>query len=105
MCQIRSVVAHLQTFGKKYFARNVIFNHQDSYPGEVIEVQGLSRTESVVSLRTELDSTNAQLHKSNQTIENWKSEMERTVTRMQRDMERRFKHIENKLNEGFSARQ
>ena len=99
MYQIRSMVAGFQTFWKKYFARNGMLSHEDSYSDEVIEVQGLSRTESAVSLRTKLDTKNAQLDQPNQTIENLKSEMER----MQQDMQRRIEHLENKLSEGFST--
>ena len=97
--QFRSMGAGLQTFWQKYFARNGMLNHENSYSDDVIEVQGLSRTESVVSLRTELDTQNAQPHQHNQTIENLKGEMER----MQRDMQRRFEILENKLNEDFST--
>ena len=99
MHQIRSMVAGLQTFWKKYFARNGMLNNEGSYQDEVIEIQDLSRTESNVSSMTEIDTKNTQLHQPNQTIENLKSEMER----MQRDIQRRFEHLENKLNENFST--
>ena len=95
MHQIKSMVAGLQTFWKKYFARNGMLNYEDSYQDEVIEAQGISRTESVVSLKTEI----AQLHQPNSTVGNLKSEMEG----MQREMRRRFEHLENKLNENFST--
>ena len=103
MHQIGSMAAGLASFWKEYFARKGVVRQEDSYPDEVIEVQGLPQTESVISLRTGLDTTNAKLHQPNETIENWKNEMERTLTRMQREMERRFEQLENQLNEGFSA--
>ena len=93
------MVAGLQTFWKKYFARNGMLNYEDSYQDEVIEAQGISRTESVVSLKTEIGLQNAQLHQPNSTVENLKSQMEG----MQQEMRRRFEHLENKLNEDFST--
>ena len=93
------MVAGLQTFWKKYFARNGMLNYEDSYQDEVIEAQVISRTESVVSLGTELDTKNPQPRPPNQTIENLKSDMER----MQRDTQRRLEHLENNLNEDFST--
>ena len=94
MRQLASMTAGLKMFWRKYIVRVGVLSYEDYHQGEVIEVQESTSRESVLSLRTELDKTNAQLYTHNEIIQQLKGELQSIRTTMMMESKTRMEHLE-----------